>query len=84
MYSSVLPLSQRPDGQYKPTDTVDFVLDYAGRQILPGSFRISGNLTIRVVDARTGNPRFLNGTDKIYIDSACGAHACFQQYKLVS
>lgn len=76
LYSSVLPLSQRPDGQYKPGETVDFVLDFAGRQIIPGSFRISGNLLITT--GAQNNP--IDGTTKIYIDHATGAHGCFQQY----
>lgn len=74
LYSSVLPLSQRPDGTYRPGETVDFVLDFAGRQIIPGSFRISGSIGV------TTQNDAIAGTDKIYIDSATGAHGAFQQY----
>jgi len=76
LYQSVLPLSQRADGRYNPSDTIDFVIDYAGREIVPGSFRISGSLSV-ITGAGGGA---ITGDSEIYIDSATGAHGCFQQY----
>jgi hypothetical protein len=74
MYSSVQPLSQRPDGTYRPSDTIDFVLDFAGREIDPKSIRISGVLNV------TQNDIVVDGTSNIFLDPKVGAHGLFQQY----
>lgn len=73
-YSATYPLSQRADGQYLPGDTVDFLLDYAGRQIVRNSIRISGNLVV----TQAGDP--VNATQEIFFDSKVGAHGLVQQY----
>lgn len=73
-YSSVLPLAQKANGQYNSNDTVDFVLDFMGREILPQTIRISGTLVATKADAQVA------GNEAIYLDSKVGAHALFQQY----
>lgn len=73
-YSATYPLSQRADGRYLPGDTVDFLLDYAGRQIVRNSIRISGNLTVLQAE----DP--VDDTQDIYFDSKVGAHGLVQQY----
>ena len=77
LYSSVQPLSQRTDGTYVSNDTVDFLLDFAGREIDPASIRISGDLYI-TTDAGGIVP--FDGTTAIYMDPKVGAHGIFQQY----
>lgn len=77
MYSSVQPLSQRTDGKYLPNDTVDFLLDFGGREIDPSSIRISGDLYI-TTDAQGVVP--FDGATAIYVDPKVGAHSIFQQY----
>lgn len=73
-YSATLPLSQRANGQYLPGDTVDFLLDYAGKQIVRNSIRISGNLVV------TQDEDPVDATQAIYFDSKVGAHGLVQQY----
>lgn len=73
-YSSIYPLSQRTNGQYLPGDTVDFLLDFAGREIVKNSIRISGNLVV----TQTEVP--VNATQDIYFDAKTGCHGLFQQY----
>lgn len=74
VYSSVQPLSQRQNGEYLPADTIDFVMDFAGREIIPTSIRISGELYV------TQNDVIINGSQDIYLDPKVGAHGLFQQY----
>jgi hypothetical protein len=73
-YSSIYPLSQRTNGQYLPNDTVDFLLDFAGREIVKNSIRISGNLVV------TQGEAVVNATQDIYFDAKTGCHGLFQQY----
>jgi hypothetical protein len=77
LYSSVQPLSQRTNGKYLPNDSVDFVMDFAGREVDPSTIRISGELYI-TTDAQ--GDVLLNGTQQIFIDPKVGAHGIFQQY----
>ena len=77
LYSSVQPLSQRTNGKYLPNDSVDFVMDFAGREVDPATIRISGELYI-TTDAL--GDVLLNGTQQIFIDPKVGAHGIFQQY----
>lgn len=77
LYSSVQPLSQRTDGTYLPSDTVDFQLDFAGREIDPASIRISGELYITT--GPDGTVPF-TGETNIFLDPKVGAHSIFQQY----
>lgn len=75
LYSSVKPLSQRPDDRYNPNDTIDFQISYAGLEIDPQSIRISGELYVEV----TPN-NLVDGSQDIHLDPKVGAHALFQQY----
>jgi len=77
LYSSVQPLSQRSDGKYLPSDTIDFQLDFAGREIDPASIRISGELHV-TTDAAGLVP--FDGDTNIFLDPKVGAHGIFQQY----
>lgn len=76
LYSSVQPLSQRTDGKYLPNDTIDFVMDFGGREVMPSSIRISGELYVTVNVAGD----LVDATQDIYLDPKVGAHALFQQY----
>lgn len=72
-YASVQPNSQRP--QYLPGDSVDFIANFAGREIITGSVRISGRVVV-TKGANFANP--MDGTEAIYYDPKVGAHALFQ------
>lgn len=74
MYAATYPLSQRSDGHYLPSDTVDFLLDFAGREIVKNSIRISGNLVVTQAEEP------LNGTENIYYDAKVGAAGLVQQF----
>lgn len=74
LYSSVQPLSQRQDNRYLPNDSVDFLLDFAGREIDPASIRISGELYVFQGDVQ------VDGSLDIKLDPKVGAHSLFQQY----
>ena len=77
-YSASYPLSQRANGQYLPGDTIDFLCDYAGREIVKNSMRISGNLVVTQTDVP------VNASQAIYFDSKVGAHGLVQQYIISS
>lgn len=73
-YKSTQPLSQRANGQWLPSDSVDFLLDYAGQEILQNSIRISGFLNVTMDEAP------LVGNEDIKFDCKVGAHGLVQQY----
>lgn len=78
MYSACYPLSQRSDGRYLAQDTCDFLLDYAGKEIVKNSIRISGNLVVTQAE----NP--VNNTQAIYYDAKVGCAGLVQQYIISS
>lgn len=73
-YNATYPLSQRANGQYLPGDTIDFLLDFAGMQIVKNSIRISGNLIVTQAEAP------VTIENNIMFNSKVGCHGLFQQY----
>ena len=72
-YASVQPNSQRP--QYLPGDNVDFIANFAGRELITGSVRISGRI---VATKGPNNTNPMDGTEAIFYEPKVGAHGLFQ------
>lgn len=74
-YQSVSPNSARDN--YRPGEIVDFIINLpAGREIVAGSFRLSGSLQVTKA-ANFATP--MTGTEQIFYDSKAGAHALINQ-----
>lgn len=65
LYHSVSPQNENSQG-YSDSDQIDFLLDFPGRKLVPGSVRLEAICAIANVDTPT---------DKLKLDPQCGAHS---------
>ena len=76
-YNSTYPLSQRE--KYFPNDSVDFVVNFAGKRIVGNSIAITG----RLVAYKGGDPdapQSLEVGDNVFYDGHVGMHGLFQTW----
>tara|TARA_R110001632_G_scaffold228172_1_gene363174 strand:- start:817 stop:1953 length:1137 start_codon:yes stop_codon:yes gene_type:complete len=71
-----IPESSSTD--YRPFQTVDFLIDARGRKLLKNSIRIEGDIT--ALDAIGGNP--ITFESNVKLDNSIGAHTFFDSYSV--
>ena len=76
-YTATYPLSQRE--KYYPNDSVDFVLNFAGKQIIGNSIAITGRL-VAFKGGDPDDPESLEVGDNVFYDGHTGMHGLFQTW----